>query len=419
MSATPRPVGTLERLRTIRRALHQVPELGLHLPQTQRLVLDALAPLPLETRTGEGLSSVVAVLRGGAPAVGDRRAVLLRADMDALPIEEKTGLPYASAQPGAMHACGHDLHTAMLIGAAGLLAERAASLPGDVVFMFQPGEEGDAGARHMIEEGVLDAAGERVCAALALHVFAGVAPFGTVLTRPGAIMAASDALRVTVRGRGGHASMPHTARDPITAAAEMVLGLQTAVTRRIDALDPVVCTVGIMRAGTRRNVIPDSAYFEATIRTFSHARRESVRKLFPQVIHGIAAAHDVTAEVTIEPFYPPTVSDAAEAGLLRDVAAGLPGARYAELPAPLTTAEDFAYVLEQVPGVMALLGAGPRGTDVGRQIPNHSATVLFDDDVLPIGARLYAEWAGRRLRDAAPAPSHSRSAEGAVHAAIL
>lgn len=232
-------------------------------------------------------------------------------------------------------------------------------------------------------------------------------------------MAASDAVAVTVRGRGGHSSMPHTALDPITAAADMVVALQTAVTRRLNALDPVVCTVGILRAGTRRNVIPDSAYFEATVRTFSTLQRQAVRRLLPDVIHGIAAAHGVTAEVAIEPYYPATVNDAAEVSLVREVIGGLPGAQYQELADPLTTAEDFSYVLEQVPGVMVLLGAGPREMDVDLQAPNHSSSVLFDDDVLALGARLYAEWAIRRLGDAVPAPQPSPATEGAEHAHLL
>jgi amidohydrolase len=419
VSGTWPAAGRLDDLRDIRRTLHGIPETGLHLPKTQRVVLDALGDLPIELHTGQHLSSVVGVLRGGGGTAGDRPSVLLRADMDALALAEDTGLPYASTEPGVMHACGHDLHTAMLIGAARLLSERSKQLPGDVVFMFQPGEEGDAGARHMIGEGVLDATGGRVRAALALHAFAGLASFGTVLTRPGTIMAASDALAVTVRGRGGHASMPHTARDPITAAAAMVVGLQTAVTRRVDALDPVVCTVGVLRAGTRRNIIPESAYFEATVRTFSRRQRETVRQLLPEVINGIAAAHGVTAEVTVEPYYPATVNDAAEVALVRKVTGELPGLAYTEMPAPLTTAEDFSYVLEQVPGAMVLLGAGPRGTDVGRQAPNHSASVLFDDDILAGGARLYAAWAMQRLRDAVPSAHRSPSPEGAGHAHLV
>jgi hippurate hydrolase len=192
-------------------------------------VLDFLAGLPLEISTGSALSSVTAVLRGGGGSGGP--VVLLRGDMDALPVTERTGLEYASQTEGAMHACGHDLHTAMLAGAARLLAARQHELPGTVVFMFQPGEEGLAGARYMIEEGVLDAAGKRPDAAYALHVFS-AEPTGVVSTRPGPMMASSQVLEVTVHGQGGHASTPHRAADPIPAACEMVTALQTMVTRR-------------------------------------------------------------------------------------------------------------------------------------------------------------------------------------------
>src|SRR5580700_4215134 len=221
-------------LRQLRRAIHREPEIGNDLPRTQEKVLAALDGLPLEVTTGTGLSSVTAVLRGGQPGP----AVLLRGDMDALPITERTGLDYASAVTGVMHACGHDLHTAMLAGAARLLSARQAELPGNVIFMFQPGEEGQAGAAHMITEGVLDAAGGRPVAAYALHAASAQFPPGMFATRPGSMMAAADILDVTVRGHGGHASQPHLAQDPIPAACEMVTALQT-VTRRFDVFDPV------------------------------------------------------------------------------------------------------------------------------------------------------------------------------------
>jgi amidohydrolase len=229
-----------------RRSLHSRPELGLHLPHTQEAVLSALDGLPLEISTGKELTSVTAVLRGHA-AIPGRPPVLLRADMDAVPVQEETGLPFASATAGAAHACGHDLHTAMLVGAARLLAARQAELANDVVLMFQPGEEGWEGARAMLEEGVLDAAGERVGAAYALHVFSTLPP-GFHL-RTGVMLASSSALEVTVRGRGGHASAPHLARDPVPVTAEMITALQTLVTRRVDVFDPVVLTVGVVRAG--------------------------------------------------------------------------------------------------------------------------------------------------------------------------
>ena len=211
----------------LRHAIHREPEIGLDLPKTQAKVLDALDGLPLEISTGRALSSVTAVLRGGARSRRPGPVVLLRGDMDALPVTEETGLPYASAVPGAMHACGHDLHTAMLAGAARLLSARQADLPGTVIFMFQPGEEGYAGARHMISEGVLDAAGQRPVAAYALHVTSNKLPCGMFSTRPGPMLAAADQITVTVHGRGGHASQPHRAADPIPAACEMVLALQT------------------------------------------------------------------------------------------------------------------------------------------------------------------------------------------------
>ena len=263
----------------LRHAIHREPEIGLDLPKTQAKVLAALDGLPLEIGTGRGLSSVTAVLRGGPGPV-----VLLRGDMDALPVTEETHLPYASAVPGAMHACGHDLHTAMLAGAARLLSARQADLPGNVIFMFQPGEEGYAGAKHMIEEGVLDAAGERPVAAYALHVTSQRLPCGTFSTRPGAMLAAADQITVTVHGRGGHASTPHRAADPIPAACEMVTALQTLVTRKFDVFDPVVITVGSFHAGTADNVIPDEATFLATARSFSQESRGALAELVPRLI---------------------------------------------------------------------------------------------------------------------------------------
>ena len=250
-------------LRDLRRALHREPEIGNDLPRTQEKVLAALDGLPFERVTlGQQLSSVTAVLRGGRPGP----TVLLRGDMDALPVTELTGVPYASKIDGAMHACGHDLHTAMLVGAARLLSARQAELPGSVVFMFQPGEEGFAGARMMIEEGVLEASGERAAAAYGLHVSSSELPGGLFAGRPGAQLAAADQLEVTVRGRGGHASRPSLAADPIPVACEIVTALQTLVTRRFDVFDPVVITVGSFHAGTADNIIPASAELKATIR---------------------------------------------------------------------------------------------------------------------------------------------------------
>ncbi len=378
----------------LRHAIHREPEIGLDLPKTQQKVLAALDGLPLEISLGRGLSSVTAVLRGGRSGP----AVLLRGDMDALPVTEETHLPYASAIPGAMHACGHDLHTAMLAGAARLLSARQADLPGTVIFMFQPGEEGHAGARHMISEGVLDAAGERPVAAYALHVTSSRLPCGVFSTREGAMLAAADQITVTVHGRGGHASMPHRAADPIPAACEMVIGLQTLVTRKFDVFDPVVITVGSFHAGTADNVIPDEARFLATARSFSRESRSALAELVPRLVGDIARAHGLTAEAEYAGEYPVTVNDGAEAAFASETIAAVFGAGRGETAQfPITGAEDFSFVLEQVPGAFVVLGACPPDQDPETAPTNHSAVAVFDDAALADGAALYAELALRRL----------------------
>jgi amidohydrolase len=324
--------------------------------------------------------------------------VLLRGDMDALPVTEETQLPYASVIPGAMHACGHDLHTAMLAGAARLLSARQADLPGTVVFMFQPGEEGYAGARHMISEGVLEAAGERPVAAFGLHVSSNWLPGGVFSTRGGPMLAAADQITVTVHGRGGHASTPHEAADPIVVACEMVTALQTLVTRKFDVFDPVVITVGSFHAGTTDNVIPDQAKFLATARSFSRKSRGALAELVPRLIGDIARAHGLTAEADYAAEYPVTVNDAAEARFATETIAAVFGAERGETAEfPITGAEDFSFVLEQVPGAFVMLGACPPGEDPETAPTNHSPVAVFDDAVLADGAALYAELALRRL----------------------
>lgn len=389
----------------LRHRLHREPEVGLDLPRTQQKVLDWLDGLGFEVFTGTRTTSVTAVLRGGGQqpsndteGAGQRPAVLLRGDMDALPIHEETGLDYASQIDGAMHACGHDLHTSMLAGAASLLAARRDELPGDVVLMFQPGEEGCDGASVMIEEGVLEAAGRRVDAAYGLHVTSALAPGGVLLTREGPIMSAADGLVVSVRGAGGHGSAPHLARDPITAAAEMITALQAMVTRQFDIFDPVVLTVGVVRASTARNVIPDQAFFEATIRSYSAEANDRLRTAIPRLLQGIAEAHGVAVEVDYLPEYPVTVNDPAETAATTQVIRDLFGPeRHVEMPHPLGGSEDFSRVLELVPGSFAFLSAVPEGVDPATAPYNHSAQAVFADDVLPDGAALYAALAIRRL----------------------
>ncbi|WP_344872005.1 M20 family metallopeptidase [Nonomuraea antimicrobica] len=378
----------------LRHSLHTTPELGLHLPRTQEKVLAALEGLPLEITTGKALSSVTAVLRGGRPGP----AVLLRGDMDALPVTERNDLPYVSQSPGQMHACGHDLHTAMLAGAAHLLCARREELAGDVIFMFQPGEEGHEGAKHMIAEGVLDAAGERPVAAYGMHVVSAMLPPGLFASRPGPIMAAADTFNVTVKGRGGHGSSPHRSLDPIQAGCEMVTALQTMVTRTFDVFDPVVVTVGSFHGGTADNIIPDEARFDATVRTFSKDNRERVKKRLTEVVQGIAAAHGLAVEASFGMGYPVTVNDRGETDFVRETADELFGpGRYFVSPQPIMGSEDFSYVLENVPGAFVFLGACPPGRDPATAPYNHSPEAVFDDAVLTDGAALYASLAHSRL----------------------
>ncbi len=389
------------RIVELRRELHQDPELGLDLPRTQRKVLDALAGLPLEITTGHGLSSVTAVLRGGLPG----KTVLLRADMDALPVTERTGLPFSSRTTGAMHACGHDLHTAGLVGAARILAELRDGLPGNVIFMFQPGEEGADGARTMIAEGVLDAAGERPVGAYGLHVASSMLPLGLIASRPGSLMAAADTLRVTVRGRGGHGSQPHRASDPGPAACEIVLALQTMVTRRFDVFDPVVVTVGMFHAGTADNVIGDDAAFVATVRSFSPAARDLIRRETVRLAQQIAAAHGLTADAEYVDGFPVTINDAREFAFAeRTIGEVFGSGRFLTMPDPVTGSEDFSRVLQEVPGAYVMLGACPPGADPATAPFNHSAEAVFDDSVLPDGAALLASLAVAKLTETAAAP---------------
>ncbi|MYW12484.1 amidohydrolase [Streptomyces sp. SID2563] len=380
----------------LRHALHRQPELGLDLPRTQRAVLDAMSGLPLEITTGSRLTSVTAVLRGGRPGP----AVLLRGDMDALPVQEDSGVPYASEVPGRMHACGHDVHTAGLVGAAMLLAARREELAGDVVFMFQPGEEGMGGAPLMIEEGVLEAAGTRVVAAYALHVTSAVLPVGTAAVRPGPMLAASDEVTVRVVGAGGHGSSPHLAKDPVPAVCEMVTALQTLVTRTVDIFDPAVITVGSLHAGSAGNVIPGTAEFTATIRTFSEETRARVRAALERTVRGIAAAHGLTAATDYREGYPVTVNDAAEAAFaLRTAREVLGAAQVFEAPRPIAGSEDFSYVLNEVPGAYVGLGACPAGQDPSAAPMNHSAQAVYDDRSVADAAALLAGLAARRLQE--------------------
>ena len=367
----------------LRRAIHAEPELGLHTPRTRDKVRAALADLPLTWREGPSTTGLVATLQGAAPG----RHVLLRGDMDALPMPEETGLSFASQVQGAMHACGHDAHTAMLAGAARVLAARQAELKGTVSFMFQPGEEGHHGARFMLEDGLIDPLPD---AAFALHVMPN-ARHGLVAGRAGPLMAAADQFEIMVKGAGGHASMPHQTQDPVPVACEIVLAIQTMVTRQFNAHDPVVVTVARIEGGTAHNVIADFAALKGTMRTLSPRHRALLHDALRQLAAGIAAAHGLSAEVRIIEGFPVTICDARAVAFGARVTGDLFGAdAWQTLPAPIMGAEDFSYVLEKVPGAMLFLGVAEDGADWNACCGIHSPRMMVDEAVLPRGTALLA-----------------------------
>jgi amidohydrolase len=374
----------LEDAVSLRRALHCRPELGLELPATQQLVVDSLEALGLEVHKGERVSSVVATIEGETAGP----TVLLRADMDALPLIEDTGLAFSSDVDGMMHACGHDAHVAMLVGAAKLLVRHREELPGRVVLMFQPGEEGFAGARHMIEEGLLERYGP-IDRAHALHITP-LFETGVIATRPGTLMASADAFKVTVTGRGGHASSPADALDPVPVACELVGALQSMVTRRVSVFDPGVLTVASVSAGTTTNVIPEKAVIMGTIRAVSEATRAVILEGLARVSEHVCAAHGCTSTIEqVAVSYPVTINSQAESERMLGVAEDLLGAdRSLRMPSPVMGAEDWSFVLQKLSGAMAFLGAKPPGD--GPVAPNHSNRMVIDESAMASGIALHA-----------------------------
>lgn len=375
-----------DELIALRRAIHSEPELGLDTPRTRDKLEAALAGLPLTIRRSDRTSGFIAVLEGRAPG----RSVLLRGDMDALPIHEATGLEFASREAGKMHACGHDSHSAMLAGAAKILCGQRERIAGRILFMFQPGEEGHHGARIMLEEGLL---GDPLPdAAFALHIWPTL-PHGAVACRAGTMLASTDTLRARIVGKGGHAAMPHDAIDPVPVAAEVVLALQSEVARRTPVTDPIVLSISCIHAGATHNVLPDAVELTGTLRTLSSEGRARGREAFERICTHVAAAHGCTAEVIVEPGYPPTVNDPRAVSLVREMA----GADFIELPASNMGGEDFSYVLEKVPGAMAFLGVAPEGEEARARAPLHNPAMMIDERVLPKGVALHCAFATRFL----------------------
>lgn len=376
----------------LRRAIHAEPELGLQIPKTTAKVKAALSGLPLDLREGPSTSGILAVLKGAKPG----RTVLVRGDMDGLPMPEDTDLPFKSVTGNTMHACGHDSHTAMLATAAKILSARRESLAGTVYFMFQPGEEGYHGARHMLSDGLIDPLPD---AAFALHIMPNFQK-GVFASRPGALMASTDDFEVVVRGRGGHASMPHDTVDPIPVAAEIVMAVQAMVTRRVSAFNPVVITFGKMAAGTTTNVIPETALLAGTIRSVSEHSRRIARESFERVCENIAAAHGARAEVALRAGYPVTENDAKAFAFAEETLKSAYGEHAVHtMASPVMGGEDFSYVLQKAPGAMLFIGAAPEGSDWRTACPCHSNKMVMDEAIMARGAAAYSLLAERFLAE--------------------
>lgn len=382
----------LDELVELRREIHMDPELGLDLPRTQERVTKALEDLPLEITLGEDLSSVTAVLRGGKPGP----TVLLRGDMDALPVKEETGLPYA-ATGDTMHACGHDMHTAGLVGAAKILSKHRDEIAGNVIFMFQPGEEGYGGAKIMIDEGVLDVTGDRPIGAYAIHVAPG--PRGVLATRHGSAAAGSNRVTAVIKGRGGHGSQPHLAIDPVPAAAEAISAIQAFVTRKMDAFDPVVVTVTQVSTGDNAiNVIPEKVSLGMTVRTLTPQSLTRISEGLESVIQATAAAHECQAEVNFQVLYPSTINDPAATDMaVADVRSTLGGNRVHIAPSPMMGSEDFAFVLDEVPGTFFGMFVTPPEMAGEKAEFNHSPRFVADDAILGDQSAALASMAFGRL----------------------
>ena len=365
-----------EKIVALRRDIHREPELGFDTEKTAEKVLAAIDGLPLDVETGVARNGIVATLKGD----GNGPTVALRADMDALPIQEETGLPFASEIEGRMHACGHDGHTSMLVGAAHVLAGMRDRLGGTVKFVFQPAEEGGGGGKVMVDEGVAD----DVSSIFALHLWPGL-PFGKVATKEGPIMAAADAFEMEIKAAGGHGAMPHLGSDAIAIAAQVVTALQTVVSREVDPVEPAVLTVGEIGAGTAFNIIPDRARLGGTVRTLNADLRKRMPERMEELARGVAKGMRGDADLDYTFSYPVTINDEDAAGRVLSVAEELFGGEsILELPNPSMGAEDFSYFLEKVPGAFIWLGVGEDVSGL------HTSRLAFDEEILPRGSALLA-----------------------------
>jgi amidohydrolase len=383
---------------TLRRDIHAHPELGFEEVRTAGIVADRLQRLGYEVRTKIAQTGVVGILRTGRPG----RTVLLRADMDALPLDEAPGLPFVSTVPGKMHACGHDGHVAILLGAAGMIAERRDALCGTIVLCFQPAEEGKGGGAVMVSEGVLD--DPHVDVVYALHLWSDH-PCGMVLTRPGPMMATSDTIEVTVRGKGGHGAQPNLTIDPIVTAAQFVTSVQTVVSRKVDPLEPAVVTIGAFHAGTAPNIVPEKAELLGTVRTFNEALREEMPGKIEAILAGCCASANATYDYTYHRRYPVTANDAHEAHYVKELAAATLGPQHVGETPKVMGAEDFSFMLQRRPGCFYFLGAR---LDPDVQAPHHSPQFKIDEAALESGVKMMVALASDAPRVEASGGTESR-----------
>lgn len=361
----------------MRRALHQIPELAFAEVKTAALLARELTAMGYAPQTGLAKTGVMAVLDTGRPGP----CVLLRADMDGLPMDEETGLEFASRHPGCMHGCGHDAHMAILLTVARILREEADSLCGVVKLVFQPAEEFPGGALPMIEEGVM--ADPPVDFAFGLHVWEEAA-VGTVEVGDGAIMAAADQFEITITGKGGHAAQPHLCVDALEIGSQVVGALQRLVSRKLDPLKPGLLTVGTFQAGHAANIIAGQATLTGTVRTFDQVVRDQWEAHLHRVTGGICEAMGATYTLRFSPGYPPVINDSAMADLVRKAAAATVGAEKVRRPAPTMGGEDMAYFLERAPGCLFYLGTGYQGTK-----PIHHPGFTISEESLPIGVEVF------------------------------
>ena len=372
-------------IKSLRRELHRIPETAFREEKTSSFVSKYLMELGLEVQTGIAETGVVGLLELGNKG----KTLMIRADMDALPIPEKTGLPFSSLHEGLMHACGHDAHMAMALGASSILSKRGKTLKGRIKFVFQPAEEGPGGAKPMIDAGVLE--NPQVDFAIGCHLHDSVE--GTIGVKAGTVLAANDRFDLKILGQGGHGAMPHLCVDPLDVGVQVINALQRIASRKMDPLKPFVLTIGRFHSGSSFNVIPEHAEMAGTTRTFDRGVWDSIKEQMEKVIKGVCESMGAGYEFGYSRGYPPTVNDASMAGIVRACAAKVVGEENVFDPEPIMAGDDMSFFLERVPGFFYFLGVGR-----GNSAPLHNSKFDFNEEVLLSGTEMYLRLAHELLR---------------------